>query len=67
MQINRIDDKVFRVTITEEEALMVGDITQVDFERSRQIANRIGSRLLSYIMCCSELPDSHQQPVEVEL
>lgn len=67
MRIERELDKIFRVTITEKEALMIGDSTQVDFERSRQIANHIGSRLLAYMMCSSELPHSHQLPLEVEL
>ncbi|MBA7680740.1 hypothetical protein ES703_89061 [subsurface metagenome] len=67
MIIERIEDKKFLVTITEKEALMIGDITQVDFHRSRIIANHIGSNLFRYIMCCSEIPDSHQLPLELEL
>lgn len=67
MKIERIEDKEFRVTLTEDEALMIGDITQVDFHRSRIIANHIGSNLLRYMMCCSELPHSHQLPLDLEL
>lgn len=67
MKIERIEDKKFMTTITEAEALMIGDITQVDFDRSRQIANHIGSSLFSYMMCCSELPDSHRLPLKLEL
>lgn len=67
MQINRELDKVFRVTLTEEEALMIGDCKQIDFLRSKQIASHIGSQLLGYMMMCSELPDSCQPSLEVEL
>lgn len=67
MQINRELDKVFTITITEKEALMIGDCKQVDFHRSKQIANHIGCQLLGYMMMCSELPDSCQPPLEVEL
>lgn len=67
MQIERIEDKKFQIIITEKEALMIGDITVVDFHQSKILANHIGSNLLRYMMCCSELPHSHQLPLEVEL
>ena len=67
MRIERVEDKIFTLTLTDDEAYFIADCTQIDFERSKIIANHIGSKVLFYMMNASSFPHSGQPPLEVEL
>lgn len=67
MRIDHELDKVFRVTITEKEALQICDMKEVDFNRSKQIIQDIGHDLLFYMIQCCEQPYACQPSITVEL
>lgn len=67
MQIDRIEDKKFMITITENEALKFADRSEVDFHLHKLLANRIGSRLIGYINESCKFPHSKRPTLELEV
>lgn len=67
MQIDRIEDKVFRITLTDHEAEKISDHTEIDFHRHRLVANRVGSRLLGYMTESCKFPHSKRPTLELEV
>ncbi|MBA7696619.1 hypothetical protein ES703_105269 [subsurface metagenome] len=67
MKIERVEDKKFLITLTENEALKIADAKQCDLEYSRIYAQHIGRVLISFMIICCELPHVKQQPIETEL
>ncbi|MBA7697097.1 hypothetical protein ES703_105755 [subsurface metagenome] len=67
MQIDRVEDKKFQLTLTDDEADKLSDHTEIDFHRHRLIANRIGSRLLGYMSESCKFPHSKRATLDLEL
>lgn len=67
MRIDRELDKVFRVTISEKEAELICDISQISFERHKLIVTRIGNSLLMFMQKASVAPSECQPPFKIEL
>lgn len=67
MKIERIEDKIFKITVTEKEALRISDCSEMDWAYAKIYALHLGRVILNYIAMCSELPDSKQAPLVMEL
>lgn len=67
MKIERIEDKKFRITLTENEALRLADNFDMDFESVKIYTLHVGRIILHYMMMCSRFPDIKTPPFEQEL
>lgn len=67
MRIERIEDKEFKLTLTDDEADFIADASEIDFERSKQISDHIGDKVLFYMMDASQFPHSKKPPLEVRI
>jgi len=67
MQIERVSDKVFRLTLTDDEADYIADCSQIDFDRSKQISNHIGDKILFYMMDSCSYPHAKKPPLQMDL
>jgi len=66
MHIEREFDKVFRVTITEKEAVLICDSSIMDFERTRHVATILGVALLEYMKDSCQAVFQIKPSMEVE-
>lgn len=67
MRIDRELDKIFRVTISENEAELICDCSVMDFDRSRVIVRHIGQGLLTFMHDACIEPHAVKPSAEVEL
>jgi len=67
MRIERIADKEFKLTLTDDEADFIADGTEIDFERSKQISNHISDKVLFYMIDASQFPHAKKPPLDVRL
>lgn len=67
MQIDRIEDKRFMITITEEEALRLSDGTDFTLTDCKTMSLHLGRLMLYYMIDCSESPHAKRPVLEVEL
>jgi len=67
IQIERIDDRVFLVSISEKEAQRLADGTEIDFSTSKMMSSHIGVALLHYMIESSMFPHDKRPPIELDL
>ncbi|MBA7623494.1 hypothetical protein ES703_30890 [subsurface metagenome] len=67
MLIERIEDKKYKLTLTDKEADMLADCTVIDFARSKQIAAHLGDKVLFYMMESSQFPHAKRPSMKVTL
>ena len=67
MRIERIEDKKFQITITEDDALYLADDSNLDFLDHKMFIIRFGNQVLSYITEACKYPHSKKPLLDIEL
>lgn len=67
MIIERVDDKIFQIKISEAEALRLADGSEVGFETTKQFSVHIGTLILHYMIEASMFPHDNRPSIEVKL
>lgn len=67
MRIERLEDKIFMITLTEKEALRLSDNFEMDYQYVGICTLHIGRIVLHYMSQCCEFPDIKIPPFEQDL